>query len=62
MILASEFILAQNLALNRPYTLSVLPDYAYTAPSSNKTLLTDGIYTKPISGRNLGLLYGKDVS
>ena len=37
---------AQNLALHKTYTLSELPNYQYSAPSSDKTSLTDGIYTK----------------
>ncbi|MBD1386235.1 discoidin domain-containing protein [Mucilaginibacter rigui] len=36
---------AQNIALNKPYTLSVLPNYNLTAPSTDKTSLTDGSYT-----------------
>lgn len=35
----------QNLALNKSYTLSELPNYAYSAPPTDKTSLTDGIYT-----------------
>ena len=37
---------AQNLALHKSYTLSVSPNYPHTAPASDKTSLTDGIYTK----------------
>lgn len=37
---------AQNIALHKSYTLSVSPNYRNTAPSSDKTSLTDGIYTK----------------
>lgn len=37
---------SQNLALYKSYSLSVSPNYPYTAPSSDKTSLTDGVYTK----------------
>lgn len=37
---------AQNLALHKPYTLSELPNYQYSAPPSDNSSLTDGIYTK----------------
>ncbi len=37
---------AQDLALHKPYTLSVLPNYPYTAPPTDKSSLTDGIYTE----------------
>lgn len=37
--------LAQNLALHKNYTLSVSPNYPYAAPATDKTSLTDGIYT-----------------
>ncbi len=37
---------AQNIALYKSYTLSISPNYRNTAPSSDKTSLTDGIYTK----------------
>ncbi len=36
---------AQNLALNKNYTLSVPPNYRYSALATDKTSLTDGIYT-----------------
>lgn len=39
------FTKAQNLALHKSYALSSLPNYKYTAASSDKTSLTDGIYT-----------------
>lgn len=35
----------KDLALNRPYTLSVPPNYQNTAPGDDKSLLTDGVYT-----------------
>ncbi|WP_343672655.1 discoidin domain-containing protein [Chitinophaga sp.] len=35
----------KDLALNRPYTLSVAPNYANTAPGNDKSVLTDGIFT-----------------
>ncbi|TAM97762.1 MAG: hypothetical protein EPN39_10625 [Chitinophagaceae bacterium] len=38
---------AQDLALHKPYTLSALPNYPLSAPSTDKTSLTDGIYTSP---------------
>ena len=37
---------AQNIALHKSYTFSVSPNYPYTASASDKTSLTDGIYTK----------------
>lgn len=36
---------AQNLALHKKYTLSAPPNYAHAAPSTDKSSLTDGIYT-----------------
>ena len=36
---------AQNLALHKTYTFSTLPNYKYSAPPTDKTSLTDGIYT-----------------
>ena len=39
-------ITAQNLALHKSYSLSTLPNYQYSAPASDKSSLTDGIYTK----------------
>jgi hypothetical protein len=35
----------ENVALNRPYTLAPDPNYALTAPPSDRTQLTDGRYT-----------------
>ena len=32
--------------MNKSYTISIPPNYAYSAPSSDKTSLTDGIYTR----------------
>lgn len=40
------FISAQNLALHKSYSLSTLPNYLYSAPPSDHTSLTDGVYTK----------------
>lgn len=34
----------QNIALNKPYTISALPNYKYGAPTTDKTSLTDGKY------------------
>ncbi len=39
---------AQNLALNKPYTLSTPPNYVNSAPLSDKTSLTDGVYTNSL--------------
>ncbi len=39
-------ISSQNLALNKSYTLSTAPNYVNSAPASDRTSLTDGIYTK----------------
>lgn len=36
---------SQNIGLHKFYTLSSLPNYRYSAPSSDITSLTDGIYT-----------------
>lgn len=36
----------QNIALNKSYTLSSSPNYVHSVPSSAKTSLTDGVYTK----------------
>src|SRR4051812_28652079 len=33
----------QNIALNKSYTLSTPPNYALSAPATDKTSLTDGI-------------------
>jgi len=38
-------IQSQNIALNKRYTLSTPPNYINSAPASDKTSLTDGIYT-----------------
>ena len=46
LLFASKYSEAQDLALNKPYTLSVLPNYPYTAPPTDKSSLTDGIYTE----------------
>jgi hypothetical protein len=46
LILACKYGEAQDLALHKPYTLSVLPNYPYTAPSTDKSSLTDGVYTE----------------
>jgi hypothetical protein len=43
--LLSGTVTSQDLALNRSYTLSTPPNYPYSAPASDKTSLTDGIYT-----------------
>lgn len=40
-----QYGFGQNLALHCPYTLSEKPNYDYSAPSSDKVSLTDGIYT-----------------
>lgn len=37
---------AQDIALHKSYTLSISPNYPYTAPSSDKSSLTDGVYSK----------------
>ncbi|MGD0843132.1 MAG: hypothetical protein ABSA06_02020 [Geobacteraceae bacterium] len=37
---------AANLALGKPYTVSPLPNYRLSAPSTDRTSLTDGIYSK----------------
>ncbi len=36
---------AQNLALNKPYTVSPAPNYSLTSTDVNHTVLTDGVYT-----------------
>ena len=36
---------SQNLALNKSYDFSVKPNYPYTAPASDTTSLTDGVFT-----------------
>ena len=36
---------SQDLALHKSYTLSISPNYPNTAPPTDKTSLTDGIYT-----------------
>src|ERR1039458_10371213 len=36
---------AANLALGKSYTVSPLPSYALSAPSTDRTSLTDGKYT-----------------
>lgn len=36
---------AQNIALDKPYTLSTPPNYRYSAPSTDKISLTDGVFT-----------------
>ena len=41
----TQSVKAQNLALHKPYTLSVKPNYKLSAPSTDKSSLTDGIYT-----------------
>lgn len=41
----SECINAQDIALNKPYILSAPPNYSLAAPFSDKSSLTDGIYT-----------------
>jgi hypothetical protein len=46
LLLISSCSKAQDLALNKSYTLSVLPNYEYSALASDKTSLTDGKYTK----------------
>jgi len=38
---------AQDLARHRPYLISAIPNYPFSAPASDKTSLTDGIYTTP---------------
>src|SRR5674476_784798 len=39
-------LLAQNIALNKPYVLSAAPNYyPNTAPAGDKSSLTDGKYT-----------------
>lgn len=43
--LISGFLKAQNIALHKSYILSTPPNYKYSAPSTDKTALTDGIYT-----------------
>jgi hypothetical protein len=45
LTLMSGTITSQDLAINRSYTLSTPPNYPYSAPASDKTSLTDGIYT-----------------
>lgn len=45
LILGTDTTFAQNLALNKPYTLSETPNYTHSAPSTDKTSLTDGIKT-----------------
>ncbi|WP_440133316.1 discoidin domain-containing protein [Chitinophaga sancti] len=35
----------KDLALNRPYTLSVPPNYQNTAPGDDRTVLTNGVFT-----------------
>lgn len=42
---------SQNLALNKPYTLSSNPNYSYTNPDKDRKLLTDGINSNPITPR-----------
>ncbi len=44
-VIISGCINAQNFALNKSYTLSAFPNYTLSAPSSDKSSLTDGIYT-----------------
>ncbi len=44
-VMISGCINAQNIALNKSYTLSDPPNYSLSAPSSDKSSLTDGIYT-----------------
>ena len=46
MLLLSLKSWSQNLALHKSYSFSTSPNYEYTAPSSDKTSLTDGIYSK----------------
>jgi hypothetical protein len=46
LIFSETKLKGQNFALHRPYTLSVPPNYQYTAAASDKISLTDGIYTK----------------
>lgn len=46
MIFISSGIQAQNVALNKSYILSTSPNYINAAPATDKTSLTDGIYTK----------------
>lgn len=45
LVLFSGCTEAQNIALNKSYTLSTLPNYVHSAPPSDKTSLTDGNYT-----------------
>ena len=46
LLVIPSSISAQNLALHKSYSLSTLPNYQYSAPASDKSSLTDGIYTK----------------
>lgn len=46
-----QFSCAQNIALKKTYVLSALPNYALSASSTDRSSLTDGIYTSTILGR-----------
>lgn len=56
---------AQNIALGKPYQLSVRPNYGATSKDDNNTVLTDGVYTSSFfwnSDKTVGWSGSKRIS